>query len=224
MILFSAILAGVLTAAPQKKVFRVSKVGKDKSELMDVYEAVRAVEFVKKYGEPRRFKVSQRISDGEFHGYFMKLVKIRFDAPAGMEVDAEGYVTARSGKKIKTHEWRGTGQRFLLKTSVPVNAADGEIIKDLLYSVTKETVSYTTVQGAKATVRVISQVVPKDEVISKKDFVFRLKAGETWNLKNVRETRCDDCVAGRRPALRGGGQCGTCGGDALVLTDYLVKW
>ena len=182
----------------QTKVFLVSKVGKDKSELMEVYEAVKRIEFDRVYGKPRRFKVSQKISDTEFHGYFMKLI----------------------GNK----RWMTERRRFLLRVKKPMNLADGEVIESLYVKETDETVSYTTVQGAKSTIRVVEQVIPKADIMSKKDFVFKLRAGESWTVRKLRETRCNDCVQGRRGALKGGGICPTCGGDAKVITDYEVRW
>jgi hypothetical protein len=90
---------------------------------------------------------------------------------------------------------------------------------------TGNTKSFRTESGETITVRVMKEVKSKPvPAFTKDEFVQRLKAGETWNLTDFEERKCQACngkgMIGAPAELE---ECSDCEFGKITV-DYIVKW
>ena len=90
---------------------------------------------------------------------------------------------------------------------------------------TGKTKSFRTESGGTITVRVMKEVKSKPlPAFTKDQFVLRLKAGETWNLTDFEEQKCQACNGkGMIGELEGLEECSDCELGKITV-DYIVKW
>jgi len=132
-------------------------------------------------------------------------------------------------QRINMHEYIvnfGTNPNFWLVTNSDIDIADGECLS-MNIAPTGKTREYTSVLGAKVTLREYAQ--PKEEdlppPLSKEEFVDALKNGKTWTLKDFVTAKCFRCGgAGKLGALEKYAKCNDCGGKGTLVSDCLVKW
>jgi hypothetical protein len=120
----------------------------------------------------------------------------------------------------------GDSTTYLLESNVDINAVDGEWIKDISIIFTDDIYEYESVIGAKRSVKIIK--IGKAEIkemMTKEEFIEKLKGGATWRLKNLLYKKCAKCFGtGKLGALDGYKACEECGGHGGQSLDCIVKW
>lgn len=203
---------------PKAVAYKVSEAGKgkDKTELMAVLHAVRQLERTITVGEPKTFKISQRLDAKSF------LVQ-----GASFTHEAVGDSSQRmgGGGNIVTVPRIIIGSKtYLLKTRETINAVDGEFIRDIYTRDTGKIYSYTAVDGGKASVRIFEMITPPP-LLSQDKFVERLKAGESWKLPGFKTESCQRCFGdGKLSALKNYADCPDCDAKGGSTPDVLVIW
>ena len=192
---------------PNKKILEVSEVKSDKTDLNIAFKRIQSLELRKKYASGS-FYVLQVIDKKSC----LIHTKIYNHANGYKEIEILRHIT------------------FYLETTEPHNLTDGSFLDQIWYSVSDETKSYINPLGVKKTVKVFKEAIPKE--ISQKEFVARLKAGETWTFTHYSKQRCDTCRGeGKiRPKKRKIGvefkRCPECRSKGSVTSPqkWTVKW
>jgi hypothetical protein len=215
------ILSTLANAETPPELFRVSKVGADKSELLKVFEQVQLVEG-RKGLKPENFEVFQRANEAEYLVYKM-IWKYRDSAPSwGKQSEGGGSYGGGSGSSgrylgadLKTLYW--------LQTEEPSVYVNDEKIRDLYVVPSDEIKSYTTMLGAQVSVRVLREAPAKE--IPKDEFVQRLQAGETWTIPSYKTEECRKCYGdGKLSKMQGEGKCLDCNATGTSEVDLIVRW
>lgn len=202
-------------AGPIAKDYQVSKAGKDQARLAEVFQKVAALEALAKPAG-KNFEVLRRVDDKQFIVY-RKATKFRPVVASGMARIGGGGGSATP----TTYEETDYTTAFWLITSSPHNIADGEVLRGVVATITEETKS-----DAGSTYRVLrdTPAVPV-AAFTKENFVFRLKAGQTWNLKNFESQKCPTCGGdGKLSAMQKNGACPDCRGKGAFPVDLTVRW
>lgn len=200
------------------EIFQVSKASKNKSELLQVFENVQRLE-AKKEGKVLNYYVSQRLGPQKFLVYKMKW-------SGGTVTSSLGSVGGGGGSYSYGGYVPDRSKTYLLETKTDRNVADGEKLTDIISAQSDEIFGYTATTGAKKSVRIIRELKSDEQsLLTKEQFVERLKTGETWLLRGFKKEKCLDCFGdGKLSALQGGGTCKSCRGSGDIKTNYLVKW
>jgi hypothetical protein len=120
----------------------------------------------------------------------------------------------------------GDSTTYLLESNVDINAVDGEWIRDISIIYTNDIYEYESVIGAKRSVKIIKIGKAEiKEIMTKEEFIEKLKVGATWRLKNLLYKKCAKCFGtGKLGALEGYKGCEDCGGNGGQSFDCIVKW
>jgi DnaJ-class molecular chaperone len=157
-----------------------------------------------------------------------KLLMSVFHAVQAIELKGEDeevrlLVTQKIAPKELLVKYRGSS--YWLYTDETYNIVDDEVLK-LKVTITNETKKYTTVLGASKTIRVMREAkLTPFLTFTQKDFVRRLKKGDSWVLKQFQEKSCANCFGnGKLSALKNYAKCPDCRGEGSTVIDYTVKW
>lgn len=191
--------------------FRVSEVGHDKTMLLKVFDTLNRGER-QKQNEFDGVEVSRRISDTEYLVYPLER-KYRTVADSSQRLGTGG--NARSIGYLSAD----TSNRYYLVLLSAKNMAEGE--RDTTIPIRKTDETFTTSWGG--SYRKIEEV-PGD-LISREEFVARLRSGETFTIENFEEQKCTKCHGfGHLGFLSGEKDCPECGDSGKVWVNCLVVW
>ncbi len=198
--------------------FRVSKVGKDKSELIKIFDAVNEL---KEGGDSinRGVKVVYRISSTEFLVYPKRWKNVTWGGSSNRLGMGGNTNTHRSLVVDRT-------KLYFLTTNSPLDLVTGESSSDII---TYETGEIKDKHDNEALagyggVRVLKEAASLP-AITKEDFVARLKLGESWTLPNYKTVDCRKCMGrGDMGKLRGNAKCTDCRATGKAPVDYIVVW
>ncbi len=206
------LMPNLVSADNPVKEFRVSKVGADKTELLNVFAAVQS----KEAGVPEAFEVLQRLSDTNYLVYPMKAVsRVVSSSSSSYGGGGGSYTYNYSQPDRSTLYW--------LVTESPWNAVGGETISGIFAIKTGNVRTYTTALGAQKSVKELVEIQPP--LLSRDEFVSRLRAGEEWTLESYRLEPCSRCFGdGKLSDLQGNARCPDCRGKGKVQVDLIVKW
>lgn len=116
-----------------------------------------------------------------------------------------------------------SSQTFLLRAMGDFNYVDNDKTDELSYLMEEEMFN----SGGNS-YRVINQVLQEDSIVpdypwfTKKEFVERLKRGETWRVLLFDKTQCVKCYGKGRTVLEG--SCGRCNSTGVNYVNLNVKW
>jgi len=197
----------------------VSKSSADKEMLEKVFERIREMES-KDNPELLHYEVLRKLSNLELLVYKKKWV--RNPTPPGDRLSQIGGYYGSGSNQTTYHQETDISIIYCLVTKKPLNAADGEAIKNL------ETVETSEVRsdGMGGNYRVLqAKENPEAEPFTKEIFVKKLKEGKTWMLPRQAKVDCHTCAGkGTMGALQKNAQCRDCAGAGKTFVDYRVKW
>jgi len=197
--------------------FKVSEIGRDKSELLRVFFEVQRIEQVASGGLPRSFQIMQRLTKSEFLVHPLR-IRVHVIGDSASRMGGGGNVVANE------YEEPVISLVYLLNTSSELELADGEFIRQIYAPETGETHAYNSVDGSKKTVRVLRQTAPPP-LMTQDEFVAKLKLGRSWTLKDFRNVSCSQCFGdGKLSALQNHARCPDCKGKGGVMMDIVVVW
>jgi hypothetical protein len=193
-----------ISAEPAAKDFFVSKAVNDQATLKRVYEKISSIEAAER---PRGqdFEIV-RIIDTKQFVVFKRFPKIT-GSPTG-----DGVPVTKDETDYETAYW--------LVSAEPMDAKDGEILRDL--HVTESTETKTDIAG---TYHILKIVTTSEAAFTKENFLFHLKTGRTWLLPQFGVEKCTSCFGdGKLGALQKFAMCPDCGGAGSFKVDYRVRW
>jgi hypothetical protein len=193
-----------ISAEPAAKDFFVSKAVNDQATLKRVYEKISSIEAAER---PRGqdFEIV-RIIDTKQFVVFKRFPKITVSPTGG------GVPVTKDETDYETAYW--------LVSAEPMDAKDGEILRDL--HVTESTETKTDIAG---TYHILKIVTTSEAAFTKENFLFHLKTGRTWLLPQFGVEKCTSCFGdGKLGALQKFAMCPDCGGAGSFKVDYRVRW
>ena len=103
-------------------------------------------------------------------------------------------------------------------------ADDEQILLNCIKS--NETKEYASVLGANKTVKVLREIEAREpKIMTREEFIDRLKSGVSWTLKGFVEKSCNECFGdGKLSVMQNYARCGDCQGLGNITMDLLVKW
>lgn len=204
------------------KPYFVSKPKSDKLELFKIYKFIAQIEKEKKsnpnepfhtidnLGKPLtgNLKVIKRINGKEFIVYRMNLIN-----------------------RGSTNTWQiNYTQKFYLKTLNEINVVDNETIKEITYNIKDEIYNYQlskirTLQQVKSNSKEGNANTPSDfPWFTKKEFVNRLKSGETWTISLYDKVKCVKCYGKGATTFGNGSNCSACNATGYRYINLTVRW
>ena len=202
--------------APELVDFKVSKVGNNKSQLLEVFGIIQQNESDQPKGTT--FQIMQRIDQNNFLVY--KFV-------TKTNVVSSSMASIAGGGNVRSNSYLSLERTKVsyLKYNRGLDAVDGEKVKDLSVVLTKEIETYATAVGSMKSVRVYKEALNERNIFSREEFVEKLRAGETWVIRSYLAEECFPCKGtGRLNQFNGGGRCDKCKGKGDLTKDLLVKW
>lgn len=205
------------------KVFRVSHVGSDNAQLLQVFAAVKTMEETLPPKQGINLHVIQRSSPTEF--LVCKLQTYESISTSSLTSVGGGGGVGGSSYSIPDYS-----QTFWLRTESPKNAADGETIRNIAVIETPEVKTYTATLGNKRSVRVLVENPSRKagRNFTHEEFVMRLRNREEWTLKNFEVEDCRICFGdGKLGVLQGNAPCPECANTQDVgkaFVDWIIKW
>lgn len=205
------------SSAPSKLVeFHVSKVGNDKNKLLEVFEIIR--QSSKPKNEGTSFEIMQRIDERNFLVY-------RLEKETSAVSSGSASIGGGGGVYSRTYLRPDRTKLYYLMYSSGLDAVDGERVKDLPVTLTEEIESYTTTVGSTKSVRVYKEVTVDQDLMSREEFVERLRSGDKWIIKSYESKDCFPCGGtGRLSEFRGGGRCKDCNATGKIVSSLVVLW
>ena len=203
-LLLSVMFTALLHADQTTEVFQVSKAGKDKEKLMNIFHQIQVKEAGKR-ANLEVYHVVKRLNTKRFIVHPMK--------------DAENPLSPLAKPDF--------ARSYLLETAHDRNVAEKGKLIVMKPELTGNEYTYQDQYGAKISVRILKVEPDPDEepLLTQAQFIKALRDGQTWTLNEYAVKRCFECFGkGNSGPLKGNIPCKPCEGLGKVTVSCEVMW